>query len=134
MRALKGTCTSIDSGEYTYELCILDRLTQKSKKGGSDTSLGSFTGLQEVDTDEEVPADGKGLGRGRRLAMKYENGQTCWNGPARSALVVMGCAEKVEIWRVREEEKCVYRVEMGSPAGCEAGEEKKGRSNERDEL
>lgn len=130
LRALKGKCISKESGEYDYELCILDRLTQKPKKGGGDTSLGSFTRLEEVEVDEEVPADGKGLGRGKRLAMRYENGQGCWNGPARSALVVVGCAEDDEIWRVREEEKCVYRVEMVSPAGCEMAEEKRPAKDE----
>ncbi|KAI9820166.1 MAG: hypothetical protein M1827_005788 [Pycnora praestabilis] len=118
-RALKGQCVTKDSGEYTYSLCYLDRTTQKPKKGGADTNMGSFVRLDHVTVDEgEIPADGRGLGTGERLALRYENGQGCWNGPARSTTVVLGCAETDEIWRIVEEEKCVYRMEVGSPAVC----------------
>jgi len=33
-------------------------------------------------------------------------------------LVVLACAEKEEVWKVTEEEKCVYRMEVGTPAVC----------------
>jgi protein kinase C substrate 80K-H len=129
-RALKGTCVSSDSGEYTYEHCYLGKTTQKSKKGGASTNLGTFVRIDTIDVDEDVPADGKGLGRGARLALRYENGQHCWNGPNRRTTVVLGCAEKEEIWKVFEEEKCVYRVDAGSPAACE----KEVKRAARDEL
>ncbi|KAF2398454.1 hypothetical protein EJ06DRAFT_532202 [Trichodelitschia bisporula] len=118
-RALKDTCISADSGEYEYEVCWMGQTIQKPKKGGAHTGLGSFTGFERVAVDEEVRSDGRGLGSGERLAMKFENGAHCWNGPARSALVVLACAERDEIWRVVEAEKCVYRFEMGTPAVCE---------------
>ena len=117
-RALKEKCISKDSGEYTYELCWLGRTTQKSKKGGSDTSLGNFARMGTETVDEEVPADGRGLGNGERITLLYEGGQGCWNGPARSTVVVLGCAEKEEIWKVVEAEKCVYRMEVGTVAVC----------------
>jgi protein kinase C substrate 80K-H len=117
--ALKDKCVSQDSGEYTYELCWLTKTTQKSKKGGGQTGLGDFVRFETVVVDEEVGADGKGLGSGERIALKYENGQHCWNGPHRSTMVVVACAEKDEIWKVAEMEKCVYRMEVGSPAACE---------------
>jgi protein kinase C substrate 80K-H len=31
---------------------------------------------------------------------------------------VLACAEKDEIWKIVEEEKCVYRMEVGTPAVC----------------
>lgn len=117
-RALKGRCVSKDSGEYVYELCWLDRTKQKSKKGGSETGMGNFVRLDSITVDEEVPPDGKGLGSGERVALRYENGQHCWNGPNRSTLVVLACAENDEVWKVVEEEKCVYRMEVGTPAVC----------------
>lgn len=123
-RALKGQCVSVDSGEYTYELCWMDKTTQKPKKGGSNTGMGNFVRFDTITVDEELPPDGKGLGEGERVAMRYENGQHCWNGPARSTLVVMACAEKDEIWKVVEEEKCVYRMEVGTPAVCVDGGKK----------
>ena len=120
-RALKGKCLSKDSGEYTYEICWLGRTSQKSKKGGSDTSLGNFARFDTVTVDEEIPADGRGLGSGERVTLKYEGGQGCWNGPARSTVVVLGCADKEEIWKVVEAEKCVYWMEVGTVAVCGNG-------------
>jgi protein kinase C substrate 80K-H len=120
-RALKGVCVSKDSGEYTYELCWLDKTTQNSKKNGGSTNMGNFVRIDSVMVDDELPADGRGLGAGERLALRYENGQHCWNGPSRSTLVVLGCAETDEIWKVAEEEKCVYRMEVGTPAVCGGG-------------
>ncbi|KAL8662814.1 MAG: hypothetical protein Q9202_004415 [Teloschistes flavicans] len=118
-RALKGQCVSKDSGEYNYELCWLDKTTQKSRKGGSHTGMGNFARMDFVTVDDDVPADGKGLGSGVRVALRYENGQHCWNGPNRSTLVVLACAEQDEIWKITEEEKCVYRMEVGTPAVCD---------------
>ena len=131
-RALKGQCISKDSGEYTYELCWLDKTKQKSKKGGSQTMMGSFVSIDKVMVDDELPPDGKGLGSGERVALRYENGQHCWNGPNRSTLVVLACAEKDELWKITEEEKCVYRMEVGTPAVC--GESEKKTEKPKDEL
>lgn len=122
-RALKGKCTSTEVGEYEYELCWLDRTTQKSKKGHGHTGMGNFVRIdREVSDDEERP-DGKGLGKGQRMVLKYENGQGCWNGPNRRTDVWLACAEKDELWRVSESEKCVYRMEVGTPAACEDANE-----------
>ena len=96
----------------------MDKTQQKSKKGGSNTGMGNYVGLDKIVVDEELPPDGRGLGEGERITMKYENGQHCWNGPSRSTQVILACAEKDEIWKVVEEEKCVYRMEVGTPAVC----------------
>lgn len=135
-RSMKGKCISKDSGEYTYELCWMDKTSQKSKKGGGNTGMGNFQRFDLITVDEELPPDGKGLGEGERIAMRYENGQHCWNGPARSTLVVMACAEVDEIWKVVEEEKCVYKMEVGTPAVCVGGNGNGGRkkTQEKDEL
>lgn len=119
-RSLKEKCVTVDSGEYEYEMCWMGKTTHKSKKGGSNTGMGTFTHFEVITADEEIPADGKGLGSGERLAMVFENGQHCWNGPARSTTVIMACSEKDEIWKVVEAEKCVYRMELGTPAVCNA--------------
>jgi protein kinase C substrate 80K-H len=120
-RPLKDKCVSLDAGEYTYELCHMNKITQKSKKNGahSNNHMGNFNHFDKVTVNEEVRADGKGLGSGERVAMKYENGAHCWNGPNRSVMVVLACAENEEVWKVTEEEKCVYRMEVGTPAVCE---------------
>jgi protein kinase C substrate 80K-H len=125
-RALKDRCVEQDSGEYTYEHCFLSKTTQKSKKGGGHTGMGNFVRIEKVMVDDDLPPDGKGLGSGERYALKYENGQHCWNGPSRSTQVILACAENDEIWKVVEEEKCVYRMEMGTPAVCGLKESEKG--------
>lgn len=132
-RALKDTCIEKDSGEYTYELCWLSRTSQKSKKGGGSTGMGNFVRFDKIEVDEEIGADGKGLGQGERLTLMYENGQHCWNGPNRQTTVVLGCAEKDEIWKVQEQEKFKYRMDVGTPAVCEKTASKQA-PKEKDEL
>jgi protein kinase C substrate 80K-H len=117
-RALKSTCIEKDAGEYTYELCFLGSTKQKPKKGGADQNMGNFVSFDTEVADEEISPDGKGLGKGERITMRYENGGHCWNGPARSTLVVLACAEREEIWKISESEKCVYRMEVGTAAVC----------------
>ncbi|CAK3819034.1 related to alpha glucosidase II beta subunit [Lecanosticta acicola] len=138
-RALKDRCVERDSGEYTYELCYLAKTTQKPKKGGGNTNMGNYVGLTTLAVDEDLPPNGKGLGSGERIAMKYENGQHCWNGPHRSTTVVLACWEEDEIWKIMEEEKCVYRMEVGTPAVCAEGDNhvragKAGGAGGKDEL
>ena len=118
-RSLKGTCTSLDSGENTYELCWMDKVTQKPKKGGAQNNMGNFDRFETIFVDEEVSADGKGLGSGERVVMKYENGAHCWQGPNRSTSVVLACAEHEEVWKVMEDEKCVYSMHVGTPSVCQ---------------
>ncbi|KAH7323596.1 putative glucosidase 2 subunit beta [Rhexocercosporidium sp. MPI-PUGE-AT-0058] len=131
-RALKDKCISKDSGEYEYELCWMGSTKQKSKKGGGHTGMGNFVRFDKMVVDEEVSADGKGLGKGERLVLRYENGQNCWNGPNRQTTVVLACAETDEIWKIVEEEKCLYKMDVGTPAACEGREEKKAAG--KDEL
>lgn len=118
-RALKGRCISSDVGEYEYELCWIDRTMQKSKKGHGNTNMGNFVRIDRELADEEERVDGKSLGKGERMVLRYENGQGCWNGPNRRTDVWLACAEKDELWKVSESEKCVYRMEVGTPAACE---------------
>lgn len=118
-RALKGKCVSSDVGEYEYELCWIERTTQKSKKGHGNTNMGNFVRIDKELADEEERLDGKGLGKGERMVLRYENGQGCWNGPNRRTDVWLACAETDELWRVTESEKCVYKMEVGTPAACE---------------
>ncbi|KAI9652822.1 MAG: hypothetical protein M1831_006347 [Alyxoria varia] len=120
---MKGKCISADSGEYTYELCWLGGVTQIPKKGGMNNGMGRFERFDTVEVDGDVDAEGRGLGKGRRLALLYENGMQCWQGPQRSTVVVLGCAENEEVWKVTEEAKCEYRMEVGTPAACGFGDE-----------
>ncbi len=48
-RFLKGKCVSTDSGEYEYEMCWMDKTTQKSKKGHGNTNMGNFVEIHHRD-------------------------------------------------------------------------------------
>lgn len=94
--------------------------------------MGNFVRFDKIVVDEEIGADGKGLGSGERMVLMYENGQHCWNGPNRQTTVVLACAESDEIWKVVEQEKCMYRMDVGTPAACEA--KKSVNGEKKDEL
>lgn len=133
-RALKDKCISTEVGEYDYELCWMGQATQKSKKGHGNTSLGRFDRADTETADDEERTDGKSLGKGPRTVLRYENGLHCWNGPNRRTDIWLGCAEKEEIWRVTEAEKCVYKMEVGTPIACEETRKAADAGSGKDEL
>lgn len=119
-RALKGVCITKDSGEYTYEHCFLDRTKQNSKKGGLPVQMGKFIRIGSVSVDD-VSETGE-IVPVQKASLEYANGQTCWNGPARSTTVILECGEENEIQKVMEDEKCVYSMIVTTPAACPGGE------------
>ncbi|CUS11242.1 unnamed protein product [Tuber aestivum] len=138
-RPLKGECISSQFGEYTYEYCFLGTAYQKSLKDSSSVSLGEYS---RIEVDKSVndastrgifesgweEAHDEGLSG---VSLIHENGQQCWNGPRRSVKVDLYCSAVDELRSVKEEEKCVYRFEVGTAAVC--GGENVGE-NVRDEL
>lgn len=133
-RTINGKCISVEAGEYEYEMCWMGQTTQKSKKGGSRTNMGNFEKISAQQSDEDERHDGKGLGRGTRMVLEYTHGQHCWNGPNRRTDVWLACAETEELWRVSEQEKCVYKMEVGTPAACEMLDDSWPTDHDRDEL
>jgi protein kinase C substrate 80K-H len=130
-RAMKGSCISKDSGEYNYELCWMGSTKQKSKKGGSEALMGSFVRITTATVDEKTSS---GEIRPReKIVLEYANGQTCWNGPARSTSVILECGENNELLKVSEDEKCVYSMQVTTPAVC-GGLNGQGSHGHRDEL
>ena len=126
----------------------MERASQKTKRSqGSSgtTNMGNFAKMERIEVreedldlekhdwlvgggDDDVVNDRKAAasaaasdngGKRLRLVQRYDSGQSCWNGPRRSTTVVLACAEKDELWRVVEEEKCVYRMEVGTAAACD---------------
>ncbi|KAI8920552.1 glucosidase II beta subunit-like-domain-containing protein [Entophlyctis helioformis] len=104
-------CFTKDDPEYTYEICMVEKATQKPRSGGSEVSLGTFSRWGTRDN-----ANIKGPAKYH--AMMFENGLGCWNGPARSAEVVFSCGTETKILSVAEPNKCEYRIEAISPAVC----------------
>ncbi|KAJ5247345.1 Glucosidase 2 subunit beta [Penicillium chermesinum] len=130
-RALKNTCISKDAGEYTYEHCFLDSTKQIPKKGGGSMSMGKFARIGST-TVEEVDEAGNIITI-EKVALEYERGQHCWNGPNRSTKVILECGEENEILKTAEDEKCVYSMLVTTPAVCPGGEEEDAASA-KDEL
>ena len=50
--------------------------------------------------------------------MKYSNGVTCWNGPARSLTVTFQCGVEHKAIEVKEPIRCDYRMIFETPAAC----------------
>ncbi|KAK5962117.1 Gtb1p PWA37_000151 [Arxiozyma heterogenica] len=50
--------------------------------------------------------------------VKYGNGDQCWNGPLRSATVLIKCSDKFRINSVNEMTKCNYQFDVEGPWGC----------------
>ncbi|PIA19780.1 hypothetical protein COEREDRAFT_79050, partial [Coemansia reversa NRRL 1564] len=101
--SVKGECYKLDTGEYTYEICILDRVTQISNKDNSRQSLGNFVSFVEGSNYTK---------------QNYLHGTKCWNGPERSIIVQVICNENIQLLSVSELEKCEYQATIAAPFAC----------------
>jgi protein kinase C substrate 80K-H len=99
---LSGQCFDITLKQYVYEICPYD--SAKQKEGHSSTSLGRWGGFA-------TNAQGA-------MTMKFEGGQTCWQGPARSLTAIMKCGAENKVLAVDEPSKCVYEMQFATPAVC----------------
>lgn len=111
LRAVKGQCFSALISDYTYEICLLENMHQRSST--LNTLVGNF---------DRVDENG---------SLVYHHGQKCWNGPERSGRVDIECGKTNELIAVREAQKCEYVFRVKSPLGCTAP---KGKSQFKDEL
>uniref|UniRef100_A0A803SS92 Glucosidase 2 subunit beta n=1 Tax=Anolis carolinensis TaxID=28377 RepID=A0A803SS92_ANOCA len=102
---LYGQCYDLTTNEYVYRLCPFNRVSQKPKHGGSETSLGtwgSWTGPEE----------------NKFSVMKYEHGTGCWQGPNRSTTVKLSCGKETVVTSTTEPSRCEYLMEFVTPAAC----------------
>ncbi|OCH95878.1 endoplasmic reticulum protein [Obba rivulosa] len=110
-KKLHGTCIDKDTGDYTYEVCFFEEAKQKPNKGGASHSLGRFSSWND--------ADGVTLGSTEYYSrMYYTRGTKCWNGPHRSATLLVSCGVENALLSVAEPEKCEYHFKITSPAAC----------------
>lgn len=94
---LSEACVEGFSDKYTYRICPYGDATQK--EGSHSTTLGSWSGFEG-------------------LVMKFDNGQTCWQGPARSIHVDVECGATDTLDKVVEPSRCAYRALLKTPAAC----------------
>ncbi|CEL97111.1 unnamed protein product [Vitrella brassicaformis CCMP3155] len=97
-------CVETNSDGYVYEVCFFKDAHQK--KDHHSTNLGRRWkwDISTGNLDEDV--------------MLLEGGQSCWNGPARSLKVRFVCGIEEKLQNVSEPSRCVYEVNMMSPAAC----------------
>nr|XP_057905098.1 glucosidase 2 subunit beta isoform X2 [Doryrhamphus excisus] len=103
---LYNQCYELTTSEYIYRLCPFDRVSQKPKYGGSETSLGTW-GQWEGPEDNIYSV------------MKYEHGMGCWQGPNRSTTVKLKCGKETVITSTSEPSRCEYLMEFITPALCQ---------------
>ncbi|XP_055885925.1 glucosidase 2 subunit beta-like isoform X2 [Biomphalaria glabrata] len=105
--ALKGQCFEYTDREYTYRFCPFEKTSQKPKGGGMETNLGNWGHWHGPENDKYD-------------AMKYENGQSCWNGPNRSCHVNLHCGAENALIGASEPSRCEYQFEFTTPSRCSA--------------
>ncbi|KAN0064213.1 hypothetical protein ACQY0O_003380 [Thecaphora frezii] len=110
-KTLENQCVRKDMGEYTYEYCFFGRAMQIPNKGGASVSLGTFSNWNP--TGKSLPEQDAYW-----LQQIYSNGQKCWNGPQRSAVVDLVCDTTNAVLDVFEAEKCIYSMKVSTPAVC----------------
>ena len=99
-------CYEYTDREYTYKLCIFHKVTQRSKNGGRETSLGTWENWSG-------PSDNK------YSVMRYGKGEKCWNGPDRSTTIYLKCGVEDKLISASEPNKCEYAMDFTTPALCE---------------
>lgn len=106
LHSLKDTCHDVTANKYVYEVCVFGNAQQKESGAASGTSLGRWDGLT---VDAET-----GLRR-----MIWKDGQKCWNGPKRSAEVIVTCGAENKVLSADEPDTCRYVLEMESFIACD---------------
>ena len=103
---LYDQCYEYTDREYTYKMCAFGKVTQRGKKGGRETALGTW-------------GSWSGPSGNPYSVMKYENGEKCWNGPSRSTMVTLKCGIEDVLVAASEPNRCEYAMEFITPAICE---------------
>jgi hypothetical protein len=93
---LDGKCINLKQAQYSYDVCPYGNAKQ------DHTSLGNFAGFDNNYT-----------------IMRFTEGQTCWNGPARTLTVTLVCGAEEILSKVDEPSKCEYTAILATPAACD---------------
>lgn len=102
---LYDQCYDYTDREYTYKMCGFKKVTQISKNGGRETSLGTW-GKWNGPSDNPYSV------------MVYEDGEKCWNGPSRSATIKIICGLEDKLLSASEPNRCEYAMDFSTPAIC----------------
>ncbi|KAM6996621.1 glucosidase 2 subunit beta [Passerculus sandwichensis] len=102
---LYNQCWELGTSEYLYRLCPFQRVTQRPKHGGAETSLGLWGSWAGPEGEKFT-------------AQKYEGGTGCWQGPNRATTVRLRCGPSTALLAAAEPSRCEYLLELETPAAC----------------
>lgn len=102
---IRDSCFSIKAGKYFYETCLFGKAKQAENEDAAGTSLGQWS---------EASINDEGI-----RTWQWKDGDKCWNGPKRSALVKVTCGEENKVLSAEEPDTCRYVFEMESFLACD---------------
>ena len=120
----ENICINIKDSHFTYNVCILGKITQIDEESPEKRSvtLGTFRSIGEEKSVEKSVENtggiGGGEGGGGGHVLIYKDGTHCYNFGARSAEVHVICGVENKLLSAREPSTCFYTLEMTSPAAC----------------
>lgn len=103
--AVEKECFELLSGKFIYNVCMLDKTTQKEDHGENrEVTLGHFDSLQDG-TDGQV-------------LMQFTGGANCHVFGDRKATVTVRCGAENKLLDASEPTTCGYSLTLESPAAC----------------
>ncbi|RKP35061.1 glucosidase II beta subunit-like-domain-containing protein [Dimargaris cristalligena] len=108
---IANECLRIDSGTFTYTVCLYGTVTQRDRNAYHTVTIGNF---QHWGISTNDPSDPRFY-----REQLYGGGQQCWGGPQRSAHVFFECGAENKLLEVSEPSTCEYHLKVMSPAACD---------------
>lgn len=99
-RALMSPCLSYTSGEYRYEVCLFQNVSQFKPGQQFHVNMGVF------DTWTGP------------MKMRYTDGNACASGKRRQTEVTLVCSDETVLSNIAEPATCEYTVELKLPLAC----------------
>lgn len=105
--ALKDKCFIGKEGKFSYNVCILDKLTQSDSENShaDDVTLGTFSSIENNNNTGGI-------------IMHFTQGTNCWAFGPRTADVFISCGPVQKIISSSEPTTCYYTFEVESPSAC----------------
>ena len=105
--ALKDKCFIGKEGKFSYNVCILDKLTQSDSENShaDDVTLGHYSSIESNNNTGGI-------------IMHFTEGTNCWAFGPRTADVFISCGPVQKIISSSEPTTCYYTFEVESPSAC----------------
>ncbi|VDN99032.1 unnamed protein product [Rodentolepis nana] len=119
-------CLEYSDKQYTYSLCAFSEVRQRNvgSPAGSGTLLGRWKEWVGHPRDSINWTKEEKFEKLLYNEMLYDGGETCWNGPSRSAKVKVACGVETKLLSVDEPSRCIYLMKLETPAACHHKPEK----------